>query len=384
MGFSVPRPPPERDRIVEPHQGTEPLIERVHVLHREIAERQRELLETLALLETREAWIDDGANDMAQWTAMHLDVSRWKAERWLHAGRAFAWLPATADALGRGELGIDKVVELARFAEFDDEDALVRWAQTVPSGAIRRAGDLRSRDRVEQAEHDERTRWLQWQYADDGRRFLLDAELPSAQGAVVARALERLGEQIPVTPGEESAAHAGARRADALFALCSARLAGDEDQDRATVVVHADLDVLYDADTNAVIESGPVIAGPTVQRLLCNARVQMVVEQPDGSVAGVGRMSREPTAWMMRQLRHRDGGCRFPGCDARRFTQAHHIEWWSRGGATDLDNLTLICSFHHKLVHEYRWSIERTDDGDLVWHRPGGARYRAGPAHEVA
>jgi len=370
---------------LEPHQqDTEPLIERVHVLHREIAERQRELLETLALLERREAWIDDGANDMTQWTAMQLDVSRWKAERWLHAGRAFSWLPATADALGRGELGIDKVVELARFAEFDDEDALVRWAQTVPSGAIRRAGDLRSHDRVEQAEHDERTRWLQWQYADDGRRFLLDAELPSAQGAVVARALERLGEQIPVTPGEESAAHAGARRADALFALCSARLAGDEDQDRATVVVHADLDVLYDADTNAVIEGGPVIAGPTVQRLLCNARVQMVVEQPDGSVAGVGRMSREPTAWMMRQLRHRDGGCRFPGCDARRFTQAHHIEWWSRGGATDLDNLTLICSFHHKLVHEYAWSIERTDDGDLVWHRPGGARYRAGPAHEVA
>jgi Domain of unknown function (DUF222)/HNH endonuclease len=364
---------------------TESLIERVHTLDREIAVRQRELLEALAELETRQTWIDDGAHDMAQWTSMHLDVSRWKAERWLHAGRAFSWLPATADALERGELGIDKVVELARFAEFDDEDALVRWAQTVPSGAIRRAGELRAKERADQTEHDERTRWLQWRYDDDGRRFLLDAELPSAQGSVVARALDRLGEQIPVTPGEESAAHAGARRADALFALCSARLAGDEDQDRATVVVHADLEVLYDDDTNAVIEGGPVIAGPTVQRLLCNARVQMVVEQPDGSVAGVGRMSREPTAWMMRQLRHRDGGCRFPGCDARRFTQAHHIEWWSRGGATDLDNLALVCSFHHKLVHEYGWAIQRTEGGDLVWHRPGGARYRAGPArHEVA
>lgn len=141
-----------------------------------------------------------------------------------------------------------------------------------------------------------------WQYADDGRRFLLDAELPSAQGAVVAHALERLGEEIPVTPGEDSVAHVGARRADALFALCSARLANDQDQDRATVIVHADLDVLYDADTNAVIEGGPVIAAPAVQRLLCNARVQLVVEQPDGSVAGIGRMSREPTAWMMRQL----------------------------------------------------------------------------------
>ncbi|HJR98081.1 MAG TPA: DUF222 domain-containing protein [Actinomycetota bacterium] len=368
-----------------PHDTrTEALIERVDRLHREIAARQRDLLETLARLESREAWVDDGARDMAQWTSINLDVSRWKAERWLGAGRAFARLPATADALERGDIGIDKVVELSRFATHDDEDALLRWARTVPSGALRRTAELRARERRREAEQDERTRWLEWRYADDGRRFLLDGELPSAQGAVVARALERIGDQIPAMPGEESVHHAGSRRADALVALCSASLAGHEDQDRATVIVHADLEALYDADANAAIEGGPVIAGPSLHRLLCNARVQLVVERPDGTIAGLGRMSREPTAWMMRQLRHRDGGCRFPGCDARRFTQAHHIEWWSRGGATDLDNLALICSFHHRLLHEHRWSIERADDGELVWRRPGGVRYRAGPVRDVA
>src|SRR6059058_1325663 len=55
---------------------------------------------------------------------------------------------------------------------------------------------------------------------------------------------------------------------------------------------------------------------------------------------------------MMRQLRYRDVECRFPGCGARRFTQAHHIVWWKEGGPTDLDNLVLVCFFHHKLVHE--------------------------------
>jgi hypothetical protein len=369
---------------VAPHeQGTQLLITRIHTLHREIAARQREMLETLVQLETREAWIDNGAHDMTHWTAMQLDVSRWKAERWLGAGRAFSWLPATADALQRGELGIDKVVELTRFAEFDDEDALVRWAKGVSSGAIRRAGDLRAGDREDLAEHEDGARWLGWRFADDGRRWLLDGELPSVQGAVVARALERLSEQIPVSPDEGSERYAGARRADALVALCSARLADDEDQDRATVVVHADLDVLFDVDAKAVLEGGPVIGGSTLRRLLCNARLQAVVEHPDGSVAGLGRMSREPPAWMMRQLRHRDDACRFPGCDARRFTQAHHVEWWSRGGATDLDNLVLVCSFHHKLVHEHGWSIDRKDDGDLVWRRPGGARYRAA-SHDVA
>ena len=365
-------------------RSTQALTERLHTLHREIAARQRELLGTLAELDVRGEWMDDGAHDMAHWTAMQLGVSRWKADRWVAAGRALTTLPATADALQRGVLGLDKVVELTRFAEFDDEDALVRWAQNVSSGAIRRAGDLRARDRAGEAAQEERGRWLQWRYADDGRRFLIDAALPVAEGTVVARALDRLGEQIPVMPGEESERLVGARRADALVAMCSARLAGDEDQDRATVVVHADLVALYVVDANALLESGPVIGGTTVQRLLCNARIQTVVEYPDGSVAGLGRLSRDPSAWMMRQLRHRDDSCRFPGCDARRFTQAHHIEWWSRGGTTDLQNLVLICTFHHKLVHEHGWSIERTNDGDIVWHRPGGARYRAGPATDVA
>jgi HNH endonuclease len=117
---------------------------------------------------------------------------------------------------------------------------------------------------------------------------------------------------------------------------------------------------------------------------LCNARVQAVIERPDGTVEQVTRPVREPAAWMMRQLRHRDGTCRFPGCDARRFTQAHHIRWWSEGGRTDLDNLVLICSFHHKLVHEHGWQLEPDATGELDWIRPSGVRYRAGPAADVA
>jgi hypothetical protein len=86
---------------------------------------------------------------------------------------------------------------------------------------------------------------------------------------------------------------------------------------------------------------------------------------------------------MLRQLRHRDGECRFPACGARQFTQAHHIVWWERGGRTDLDNLVLLCFFHHKLVHEYGWTLRWGDDGVLEWWRPDGSPYRAGPAPPV-
>jgi hypothetical protein len=94
----------------------------------------------------------------------------------------------------------------------------------------------------------------------------------------------------------------------------------------------------------------------------------------------VGRMSREPSAQMMRQVRYRDHECTFPGCGARRFTQAHHIVWRVHGGPTDLANLVLVCTFHHKLVHEYRWRITRDAEGTVSWFHPDGTRYRAGPA----
>jgi hypothetical protein len=105
-----------------------------------------------------------------------------------------------------------------------------------------------------------------------------------------------------------------------------------------------------------------------------------LLECRDGNVLGLGRTSREPSAWMVRQVRYRDRECRFPGCGARRFTEAHHIRWWRDGGRTDLDNLVLICSFHHRLVHEHGWSIRRETDGEVRWFHPDGTRYRAGPA----
>jgi len=56
------------------------------------------------------------------------------------------------------------------------------------------------------------------------------------------------------------------------------------------------------------------------------------------------------------------------------------VVWWEHGGRTDLDNLVLVCTFHHKLVHEHGWTIRREEDGTVRWFRPDGAGYRAGPA----
>ena len=83
---------------------------------------------------------------------------------------------------------------------------------------------------------------------------------------------------------------------------------------------------------------------------------------------------------MLRQLRYRDGGCTFPACGSQRFAKAHHVVWWRRGGTTDLDNLVIVCSFHHKLVHEQGWKVELGEDGTTRWYLSDGTRFRAGPS----
>jgi hypothetical protein len=352
------------------------LRRRLDLAHTELGAAHARFLRLVAEMDRSGAWAGDGARDLAQWLWMRYGMSDWKARRWIEAANALPVLPRTSHALDRGELGIDKVVELTRFAQPETEDGLVTWAQQVSAGRIRREGDLVRSSRDDEAAGDDEARSLSWSYTNEGRRFEMRADLPAAQGATIASAIDRIASGVPRMPDEHVAGAAAARRADALVAVCSARLAGDADADRASVVIHARTGGGHE---DAEVEGGGVVHTSTLQRLLCTARIETVHEDATGRTVGIGRISRVPPAWLIRQVRYRDRGCRFPGCGSAGFAQVHHIEFWRDGGATDLDNLVLICSWHHKLVHEYSWWIKGSAESELRWYRPGGARYRAGP-----
>jgi hypothetical protein len=349
---------------------TDEIVEAVDAWHREASRAHRELLRQIAEADRRQAWRGSGARDMAHWLSMRQGMSQWKARRWIAAAHALGHLTDLAHALGSGELGIDKVVELARFATFETEAGLITWAKFVSCAAVRKRADREVRIALDDVRQAERARFLNWWSLDDGNRHGLEGELPAAQGAIVATALQRLADTLPVMPGEEDQCFAETRRADALVALCSNRLATDADPDRATVVIHTRLSDV--TALSAEMEGGGRIHPETARRLLCDARVQAVLEDDEGEPLKLGRLSREPSPSMLRQLRYRDGECRFPGCGARRFTQAHHVVWWGDGGTTDLENLVLVCFFHHRLVHEHGWRLSRQDDGRVRWLRPNG------------
>ena len=152
------------------------------------------------------------------------------------------------------------------------------------------------------------------------------------------------------------------RAADALAAICGAR--DNSESGRASVVIHAGVDDLADE---------------AVRRMACDGSVRLVEHGPDGAVVGVHRATRVPPPWLVQLVRRRDKGCRFPACGRTRWTHCHHLVFWSKGGATNLDNLALLCSYHHKTVHEGGWRVEGEPNGELRFIRPNGALLKTGP-----
>jgi hypothetical protein len=104
------------------------------------------------------------------------------------------------------------------------------------------------------------------------------------------------------------------------------------------------------------------------------------VIEADGAPLTVGRRTRAIPPALRRALATRDGGCRFPGCARRRFTDAHHIHHWGCGGRTELTNLVLLCRHHHRLVHEGGFDVEPRPGGRVAFRAPDGRLLETAPA----
>jgi hypothetical protein len=168
-----------------------------------------------------------------------------------------------------------------------------------------------------------------------------------------------------------------AQQADALVAVAKAYLsdrgAAEHDgdappaaADHCQVIVHVEASALHGGTGRSDL---PIEA---VKRLTCDGSLVTIVEDDDGHPLDVGRKRRTVTTALKRALWSRDRGCTFPGCRNRRYVEAHHIRHWASGGKTSVENLTLLCSHHHTLLHEGGFSIRREDDSAIRFVRGDG------------
>ena len=123
-----------------------------------------------------------------------------------------------------------------------------------------------------------------------------------------------------------------------------------------------------------VTDSGENLSAATLRRLACDAEIIPTVLNGKGRVIDVGRRTRRVGEALRCVLIARDGGCVWPGCDAPPSRcDAHHVKHWADGGATNADNLALLCHRHHILLHEGGHHLQC--HGDLwVVLKPDGTR----------
>jgi hypothetical protein len=136
----------------------------------------------------------------------------------------------------------------------------------------------------------------------------------------------------------------------------------------ATLVVTVDEHDLRDRVGSATLSSGDEITVSEARRLACSADILPAVLDGESRVLDLGRTRRLFSPAQKTALAVRDGGCAFAECERPPgWTEAHHVDPWSAGGKTDLDNAVLLCGAHHRLIHKEDgadgWQIQIAADG---------------------
>src|SRR5579872_1192473 len=340
-----------------------------------------------------------GSATSPTWVARTCHMSVTSAADRLCVGAELERLPAVKAAVASGEIGYQSAAllchlrdQLGEKRDLFDEMEMLGLARTQSVASLRflcryarHVADPDGFFRDSEEAYDDRR--LRISMMADGMHSV-EGVLGPEGGAALKSALDKLAARL--SPDDDRSHRQ--RMADALVemayhAMDEGRL-GRVNGTRPHVSVTTTLEGLMNrpgAPAADLAMSAPV-STRTAERLACDGTITRIVRS--GSVVvDVGRAARVVSPSTRRALKVRDGGCRWPGCERPvSWTHAHHIEFWTRGGPTNLGNLVLLCFHHHRLVHEGGWQIVRSagrlqflpPERELVrWARAPGSRWAA-------
>ena len=408
-----PSPAPPATRALAPAEAAsitpiggasldiDPLGDEIALLCAHITAATYRLLCLLRVYDEEERW--HGFRSCAHWLSWRTGVSLGPAREKVRVARCLPSLSLIPEAFASGEISYSKVRAMTRIATAENEAEILDFARHGTTAHVETlVRHWRRLDRGDASEADRAERrglslWL----TDDGS-YEVRGRLAPEVGALLLKALEVAETKLyraERSAGTEHKTTAVQRRADALGLWLEERVqpqvqlvvhsfeGGEhrepEQQEGQEQQVEPEQQVEQQEHASAAVlvtEEGSRVSAETSARLVCDAEVVPIARAGDGSVLDVGRR-RRTVGWRLRKaLEARDGGCRFPGCGSRARTHAHHITPWADGGETAMNNLVLLCPFHHRAVHEGGWRVEMDERGAPRFFNPPGVRISAVPA----
>jgi hypothetical protein len=302
--------------------------------------------------------------------------------------------PRCVQDLRDGRLSLDQVGVLAERAGAGSDDHYLELARVATVTQLRTAVKLEPRPEpkpepwreqrpsITKNSDEQGSCWRIKLAPLDAAKF--DAALASHRDALITQwkadhgAGEGTSDQRPPLPGT---AEAFMRLVEAGWDAEAARRPHAQ---HTTVVVHVDVE-----RRAAALHLGPLLSDAERQYLTCDATCEVWFER-GGEVIGAGRATRQISRRLRRVLEHRDRTCVVAGCGATRGLHAHHLQHWEEGGPTELDNLVLVCPYHHRLHHRGLITITGpagavvvTDDDGRVLSPGSLARPPTGPPRAV-
>ena len=359
------------------------LGDEIAVLSAHLEAATARLLDLIREFDARAGW-NNGFRSCADWLSWRVGLDPGAARERVRVARALGTLPRLAGALASGELSYAKVRALTRVATPATEERLLAVGRAGTAAHVERiVRGWRRVDRKAEAgeasrQHSHRALHV---YADEDGTVRVKGRLAPEVGAVLLKALDAARDALYQQHGEQAREvdrpTFEQQQADALALLAETalhrRLDPGAPGERYQVVVHVDAAALADPDQpgQSVLEDGARVSAETSRRLACDASRVVMRHDAEGQLVEVGARTRTIPPALRRALRHRDQGCRFPGCRVS-FGQGHHIRHWANGGPTTLTNLALLCRRHHRAVHEEGYQVERQPDGELEFRHPNG------------
>jgi len=174
---------------------------------------------------------------------------------------------------------------------------------------------------------------------------------------------------------EEDLRTHGQRTHDALEEICDQTLragtVAGAGGTPATVIVTITAENLRDKVGYGTTTDGTLIPTPQLLQLAAEADIIPAVLNHTGAVLNLGRTRRIASNAQTYALIARDKGCSFPACDrGPEWSERHHITAWIDGGKTDLDNLTLLCKYHHHHFTTGGWTCHINNNRIPEWTPP--------------